>query len=497
MQRILICLVLLGGTMAWGQGPVSPFERNGFDRPSNYDELSDYVKKLDEASPQLDVEIIGQSLENRHIYALKYSSSEFGKDPNKLRVIVFAQQHGNEQSGKEGALLLAGELIKPENQYLLKHIDLAIIPQVNPDGSEQNKRRNSKGVDLNRNHLVLEQPEVVALHRFFDKYLFHANMDVHEYAPYGETWKAYGYRNNSDVLIGCGSNINIAKEIRDLSSNGFIPFYLNYLTERKFSTSLYAPGGPPEIEYIRLSTFDINDGRQSFGIQNSFSFIQEGLNGIDNFSDNIKHRADGQKTGIRALLEYCHANHAQIKTLVETERAVLLDGKPARVAIQMEHVANGQRHALHVYSYATGNDSTIMVRDYRPAVRSVTDVSKPQGYLVPKSCRELIDWAARYNLTTSKLKKSPKFKIEQYAVGSLDSIDFEGDVIVDPNVVATDVTQATQTRDYIYIPTGQIKGNLIVTALEPKSELGLVTYPSYSHLLKADSPFPVLRVVKK
>lgn len=34
-------------------------------------------------------------------------------------------------------------------------------------------------------------------------------MDVHEYAPYGETYKQYGYRHNNDEELGVNTNINI------------------------------------------------------------------------------------------------------------------------------------------------------------------------------------------------------------------------------------------------------------------------------------------------
>ena len=76
-------------------------------------------------------------------------------------------------------------------------------------------------------------------------------------------------------------------------------------------------------------------------------------------------------------------------------------------------------------------------------------------------------------------------------------MDFEGDIIVNPRVKAVTVNYAIKASDYIYIPTAQLKGNMIVIALEPKSELGLVTYAGYSQLLRANEKFPVLRVVKK
>ncbi len=495
MRKIFLLLFIIP-LFTFSQEIKAPLEKNNFSRPTNYAELTEYITQLDAQSPHLVVEVIAQSVEKRNLYALKFSSSVFGKDAEKLKVLIFAQQHGNEQSGKEGILLLAGELLKPENQYLLQHIDLVLIPQVNPDGADSNKRRNGHSADLNRNHLILEEPELVGLHNFFDKYLFEVNMDVHEYAPYGETWKAYGYRCNSDELIGCNTNINIPQEIRDLSNKNFIPFYRNYLTENHFSNSIYAPGGPPEMDYIRHSTFDINDGRQSFGILNSFSFIQEGLNGFDNFKDNIEHRAKGQRTGMFALLEFAAQHQKQIKDLVNQQRSNLIKGQPEIISIQMEHVRNGQQHPLPVYSYSTGKDSIILVNDYRPVIQTVTNVIKPEGYLIPKSCKILVDWVKRQNLSTDTYKKSDKLKIEQYEVAAIDSMDFERDIIVNPVIKVATVSPEINASDYIYIPTAQLKGNMIVIALEPKSELGLVTYSSYSYLLKASEKFPILRVKK-
>lgn len=475
-----------------------PLEKNNYLKATSYDELTAFVHQLDESSDLLKVEVIGQSVQGRNLYSLKFSSSEFGKDKSKLKVLFFAQQHGNEQSGKEGALLLAQALLKAENSYLFNKIDFAIVPQVNPDGSEENKRRNGNNMDLNRNHLILTEPETMALHRFFDKYLFEVNMDVHEYSPYGGEWEKYGYRRNADVTLGVTTNPNVSEKIRGLSNTNIFPYWANCLIVNNFSTFIYAPGGPPEQDYIRHSTFDINDGRQSFGIQNTLSFIQEGLNGTDNYVENIKHRAEGQMTGMRAILEYVYLHKAEIKKMVATDRKALASGKSnPKVSIQSEHVSNGQRLTLPLLSYSTHKDTVVIVNDYRPVVKSITDVQKPAGYLIPKQSKELVEWAGRQALITSDFKQKKRLKTEQYFVKSIDSIDFERDIIINPMVEVQDFKGEIQASEYIYIPTDQLKGNLIVLALEPKSELGLVTYKQFAHLLKTGETFPVLRVEKK
>ncbi|MCX6267360.1 MAG: hypothetical protein NTW16_08400, partial [Bacteroidetes bacterium] len=63
-------------------------------------------------------------------------------------------------------------------------------------------------------------------------------------------------------------------------------------------------------------------------------------------------------------------------------------------------------------------------------------------------------------------------------------------------VVLTEQKALPDISGYIFIPTSQLKGNLLILALEPKSMLGLVTYPKYAPLLKSGQPFPVLRVMK-
>jgi hypothetical protein len=497
MKSIIFFLTLFIGSLR-AQVPATPLEQNNFEKVTSYDDLVKFINLLDHQSDILQNEIIGKSVEGRDIYAMKVSSSEFGKDESKIKVLIFAQQHGNEQSGKEGALILAENLLKPEFRYLFDRIDLALIPQVNPDGSELNQRRNANDMDLNRNHLILTEPETMALHRFFDQYLFQVSMDVHEYYLFDEEWMKYGYRKNSDITVGAITNINVSEKIRNFSNAKYLPFILKYFSDRNFSSFEYCPGGPPAETYIRHSTFDINDGRQSLGIQNTLSFIQEGMNGEDSFVQNISHRAEGQMTGMMGLLEFAYEHHKQIKKMVKSERSRMLDFKKGEtISIQMDHGENGTQLVLPVVSLNSMTDSLIIIKNYRPIVNSLFEIEKPVGYLIPVHSKELTDWIQRQGLNYSQIELNEKISIEQYFINQIDSINFEGDIVVNPSLEKKEVTHSIRTEDYLYVSVEQLKGNLIVQALEPKSMLGLVTYSQFAHLLRAGELFPILRVVKK
>jgi hypothetical protein len=493
MKIILTCLLLSFAALYAQQ---TPLQKSNYTKITSHSELSQFIKELNGKSDLIRSEVIAKSPEGKELYAVYFSRGEFGKDKSKIKVLIFAQQHGNEQSGKEGALLLINELLKPKNKYLFDKIDFVLVPQMNPDGSEKNKRRNGDGMDLNRNHLILTEPETIGLHKLFNKYLFEVTMDVHEYSPFADSWKSFGYRENNDEEIGTNTNINVSEEIRTLSKKGYLPFIKKYLNDRHFSYFEYSPGGPPDTDYIRHSTFDINDGRQSFGIQNTFSFIQEGLNGEDGFVSNIKHRAEGQMIGMRGLLEFTYEHKDKIKNLVARERDKLIRSDiNKKVAIQLDHFPDGSKIEVPLLSYYSNKDTAISVSNYRPVVKALLEVERPAGYLVPKNLKEIIDWADRHSIKYFDYKKSAGDKIEQYKVTAIDSIDFEGDMTVNPVVEVKDISGNLSENEYYFIPTKQLRNNMIVIALEPKSELGLVTYKNYEHLIKKGETYPILRVV--
>jgi hypothetical protein len=160
-------------------------------------------------------------------------------------------------------------------------------------------------------------------------------------------------------------------------------------------------------------------------------------------------------------------------------------------------VKNGQTLALPLYSYYTNTDTVVTVIDYRPVVRSLYDVEKPCGYLIPKELKDVTGWIERHALVKENFTGGGRYRIEEYEISAIDSIDFEGDIIVNPAVTSHDQDVKINFSDYVYVPTSQLKGNMIVIALEPKSMLGLVTYPGFAHLLRAGEKFPILRVNKK
>lgn len=494
---VIIVLILAGNNYLFAQELSTPLEKNNWERVTSYNELISFLDEIKSIRNDFIIETIAESVEGRSIPAVKISSSVFGEDENKVRALIFAQQHGNEQSGKEGALLLLKRFALGQLDKLLSKLDVIIIPQVNPDGSEKNVRVNGNGADLNRNHLLLTQPETQGLHNLFYQYLPEVTMDVHEYFPYSESWKDFGYYKIFDEQIGMVTNPNISAEIKEFCENVFYPFINNFLTNSGYSFHNYLVGGPPNSERIRHSTVDINDGRQSFGILNTLSFILEGKNGKDYLVENIKKRSEGQEAAMIGLLYFAFNNADEIKELVAAGRKKLLNPSSyEKIAIRMEHYGDGKPLTIPVFSVANEVDTVITIDEYHPVVKTVLEVEKPYGYLIPKNNSALTSFIERNKIEFLQGELIARAAVHQYYIHSIDLITLEGSSVPDPQVELKEI-EALDWNDYIFIPTAQLKGNRIALAFEPQSMLGLATYDEFKDMLEAGGYYPILRVTRK
>jgi len=95
-----------------------------------------------------------------------------------------------------------------------KALDLILVPRVNPDGAEMGTRRNANKMDLNRNHVILSEPESSALHQLFLEWKPEVTLDIHEYNAVSKTWISHGMMKDAEEMLGAVSNLNISEKIR-------------------------------------------------------------------------------------------------------------------------------------------------------------------------------------------------------------------------------------------------------------------------------------------
>lgn len=120
-------------------------------------QVVDLIKKY-QASQDLQVKQIGQSVQKRAIYELIYGAG------NK-KVMLWSQMHGDEPTATMALFDLFNFLEGKNDQFdalrsLLKsHLTIHFIPMLNPDGAEVYTRRNAQHIDLNRDARDTATPE--------------------------------------------------------------------------------------------------------------------------------------------------------------------------------------------------------------------------------------------------------------------------------------------------------------------------------------------------
>lgn len=490
MKQILIPILLI---LASCKAPLeSPTVLRNFAEPASPEEVVIFAMEASQTSKFLEARIVGESVEGNPLIVVKTK----GKNQSEpLKILIFAQQHGNEQSGKEATLILIRDLANHVHNDWLKAMEIWIVPQVNPDGGRRNERRNGSGVDLNRDHLLHEAPETRAIHSLFREFEPHVTIDIHEYQPYRPSWKEFGGYKHFDVQVGIPTNINVSSDIRTFAESKALPAIEGHLKKQGFSFHNYLVGPVPTEGRTRHSTVDFNDGRQSFAILNTMSFIVEGINGRDGYTDQLEKRTLGQSEALKALLECLYQNNVEVKSLIQSAREKLRDASAGEtVSIRMEHLPDGSILELPLLSSKTGKDTLVMVENFHPVVQSTFDISRPKAYLIPASDSLLTQFLELHNIDFDLFHPEPDLNVSAYYIESLlpGSNEELNNVFVQVQEHA--MRGKALIEAYFRVPIGQLHSNFLVMVFEPQSMFGLVQLKEYQYLLKEKSYFPILRI---
>jgi hypothetical protein len=492
----LLSIVLFASCSLFGT--KTPLEASRYKELTSYDKLIGFVNKLGRKSEYITVDTLAVSTEGRLIPYLQISSGEFGVDrAAKPIVLVFAQQHGDEPSGKEAVLALARDFSTGKLNDILEHLDILLVPQVNPDGAERHERVNARNVDLNRSHLILNAPETVGLRKLFHRWEPYVTLDVHEYLPWTEAWIKEGYIKLFDEQFGIVTNLNTAASLRLFAENDFLPYAEEKLTAAGYTFHNYLVGSPEAG--IRYSTTNINDGRQGFGILNTLSFILEGKNGRTPTED-IRRRTDAQRLAIETLLRFCVERKSEIASLVRTARSNLLLAENDEFVMTMKRGRDRNPLRIPVLEvtgsddeYRTGDTVVVSINNFFPLIVAEQTITMPDAYVIPFEERNIIDLMTAHNVLMRELEEGDVFSGEEYVIESIERRELENTEIISPAITVQATIYIARSGDML-VPTNQLQRYMIATALEPGSMHGLIQYNEFSQLRRVRK-YPIVRVV--
>ncbi|MDW7759100.1 MAG: M14 family zinc carboxypeptidase [Acidobacteriota bacterium] len=545
---VALVLLISGGLSNAAPSPQTlptPAEEARYTRYSQSEDVASFLSLLADASPALKVVYAGRTRDVRGyegediplcILTENGAATPEKIDRTRLTVLLIAAQHGNEQSAKEAVLRFIRDVATGELRPFLAKVNLLVLPQVNPHGNRLDRRVNEDGLDMNRDHIKLESLGVRTIHRVFRTWMPEVTMDIHEK---GDDY----YR----VSIGCVSNINIHPEIETFSRRVIlaeveavlkrknIPFH-EYLVTSEIGrdTSAGAVYGREEARpremMKRFSTADINDGRNSLGIYETLSFIQEGASRHD--LETLEARTDWQYYGIRSFVDATAAHGPKILKMIREARTNLVDKartfdkddlvhlqiayardpaqpelviqaferaeSPVRGILKTDKKAGEALTAADVAPYPLPPDlkiTTEVVKNWFPRVESQLSVPRPLGYIIPSERSDIAEALLARRIEIGMFTKDAEVDVEYYRAVAV--IPSEADYLAPEKIeVEKKARQTLVRRGDFYVSCAQDGANLIPLLLEPQSEFGLIRYWKYRLVPKPGDVFTIFRVVE-
>jgi hypothetical protein len=155
---------------------ITPAESSGFETTPSYAETRAWLEKLVAASPLLKLERFGVTPQGRELYYVRASKGGTGKP------VLLAQAgiHSGEIDGKDAGLMLLRDIALRGKDRLLDKADFVFVPIFNADGHERSSRWNrpnqrgpreqgwrttAQNLNLNRDYLKADAPEMQAMIR--------------------------------------------------------------------------------------------------------------------------------------------------------------------------------------------------------------------------------------------------------------------------------------------------------------------------------------------
>lgn len=486
---ILAVLATISAGIASAQTPAAPVERSGFAQPTPHAILNEFLAELP-ASRGFRSTVLATTREGREVRAIWLSRPDLpAREGQKLRVLLFAQQHGDEPSGKEALTLLLADCARGVCDDLLDRMDLVVVAQMNPDGAERHQRRTADGIDLNRSHLLLHSPEVRGLHDLFFSWMPEVTVDVHEYGSFSREWMDGGFIKTSDVQLGMLTNLNSPSSLRRFQHEWVYPAVQAAMARAGYSFSEYIVGSP--ADRLRHSTTEINDGRQSFGILGTLSFIQEGRK-WRSVEDQLERRARSQYTALGGLLRCIAERAPEVRAIVSAARAGLPKLAGSTVITRMDHFPSQPRPAIPVWKVNEGKDTVWTVMPYHGRVVPLDSIVLPVAYVIPRELSAVRELLERHHVRFDTITKPARLRLGEYAVDTIGVVVIEEDSLPAPGLRLLSTVRELRPGDLV-VPTDQWHSLFLASALEPASLWGLLKYPAFTVDLVSNGRYRILR----
>jgi hypothetical protein len=483
---ILYCLLSLVAAPALAQTLQSEHEQSNYKQYTSYENMMKYLEKVRAMSQEMVLGTYGRTIQDRDIPYAVFSRPLISQPweaaaSGKPIVVLAANVHGGERTLRESLLIMARETATPGTAMyaMLDKIVLVMVPSINPDGSEakpRSTRGNLRNIDMNRDYIKLEQPELAA---YVKNILNTWHPDV---VVDGHNGCAFPY----NVCYQGPSMASSDPRLTEICDQEIFPLINRRMGESKFRSWYYSGG---DQKTWRTGGYDARIGRNYSGLINSIGILFESPGGQ---AGEMAVRSG--MVAYQAVAEFVAANAAKVRDLVRKARAdTIAAGKNAagEVVVQMKYEPEDYRVSYLIGGPGgTGWDRPIIeVKDAQLIKKPVPTKTqlRPYAYVLEARSVKAIEMLQRHGIHIEVLAEDTEMEVAYYRIDREVNYSHEYDHPASASVQVVEVASKKMMcpKGTYVIPAGQPLGRVVTHMLEPETNDNVVKWNTMDFVLPA------------
>ncbi len=503
-MRKLLCILLALPLLA--RAPLTRAERSNFTETSTYQDVMELLWSLKASSNKLKIEFLATSAEGRKI-PLAIVSQEGIKTPQEARalgkevVYIEANIHAGEVEGKEASLMMIRDLVQGKHPELLKNQVVLFCPIFNPDGNEKfgrhrsedngpalaGVRYNGQGLDLNRDFIKQESPEVRGLVKALVKWDPVLFVDMHTtdgvYNRHVVTWQPQMAPWTDRALISYSWEIMFPEINSTMQKLGFRPIpYGNFLDRKnpEKGWGFWAVGARYGTNYVglrnRFSILDENYARADFKtrVMGAYAFLKAILTFTSHHARQM--REIEREADLRAMEEVAGSSFG-----VEFDLKKVMDFELLSYRFKIEKIPQEElkKYPSWFGGYLvkkTELPATYHLSLYSP-LKPKRSVKLPAGYIILPSAAHLVKILLRNGIAVEKILRPFRAQVEEFKVEEIKAspLPFQGHHLKKVKGAYRVKTEKIPAGSFL-VPLNQPLSRLAAVMLEPQSPDGFLTW---------------------
>ncbi len=482
-------------------------ERSNYTATASGAEVEAYLGQLANYWRGAELTTIGSTNEGRPIWALHISPTVVGNS-KPVTVMMLGGIHSGECDGKEALLALARDMAMGQHGDWWHSLRLIFVPNFSADSNERRGaghrpgqagpeagmgiRENAQGLDLNRDFVKLESPEVRGLVAALNGFDVDILIDTHT-----TNGSLHQYQLTYDIPHNPATPRTIDSWLR----NKLMPTVTGRLNEAGFSTYYY---GNFDREHRRWTTYGYEPrySTEYMGLRGRLGILAESYSYAS-----YETRVNVSYAFVKEILQAAAEYETTIRQLVDD--SAWLAGAGSLLPIRGKLAKTAEGVVLKGFQQPDGSTpqgpygpeafDRHQKKDYTVELWNRAEVTKQirmaACYVVPSQYAWAISRLVRHGVKVNRLTTDIEAAVEIRKVTTVEKRpEFQGHEILRVETETRRGTVPLVSGSYV-VNSSQPLGVLAAYLLEPESDDSLVAWNFFDPDIEVGIDYPVLRVL--